>query len=116
MPWNRHDPPDPLEARRRELAEQERQLAQQRQRLSDELRGSGQAPPAKPVEPPIWRLEDDSRHARAADPTPARKRHLARQRQRDMALFFIFIVVLLIVLAIVFIVAYVHNTTPVNGA
>ena len=113
MPWNRTDPPDPLEARRRQLAEQERLLAQQRQRLHDELRGSGEE--AKPAEPPVWRLEDDSRLERAADPTPARKRHLARQRQRDMVLFFLFIAVLIIVLAIVFMVAYVHNTAPVNG-
>jgi hypothetical protein len=115
MPWKRNDPPDPLEARRRQLAEQERLLAEQRQRLHNELRGSGEE--AKPAEPPVWRLEDDdSRHERPADPTPARKRHLARQRQRDMVLFFVFILVLIIVLAIVFIIAYVHNTTPATGA
>ena len=114
MPWNRNDPPDPLEARRRQLEEQARQLAEQRQRLHDELRGSGEA--EKPAEPPVWRLEDDGSRERAADPTPARKRHLARQRQRDMVLFFVFIAVLIIVLAIVFFVAYVHNTAPVNGA
>ncbi len=114
MPWNRNDPPDPLEARRRQLAEQERLLAEQRQRLHDELRGSGED--AKPAEPPVWRMEDDNRHERAADPTPARKRHLGRQRQRDMVLFFIFILVLIIVLAVVFLIAYVHNTTPATGA
>jgi hypothetical protein len=113
MPWNRNDPPDPLEARRRQLAEQERRLAEERQRLHDELHGSGEE--AKPAEPPLWRMEDDSGNERAADPTPARKRHLARQRQRDMVLFFLFIAVLIIVFAIVLWVAYVHNTTPVNG-
>ena len=113
MPWNRNDPPDPLEARRRELAEQERLLAEQRQRLQDELHASGEK--AKSVEPPVWPMEDDHPHEHAADPTPARKRHLARQRQRDMVLFFLFIAVLIIVFAIVFWVAYVHNTTPVNG-
>jgi len=113
MPWNRNDPPDPLEARRRQLVEQERLLAEQRQRLHEELRESGEE--SKPVEPPVWRLEDDDQLERAADPTPARKRHLARQRQRDMVLFFLFITVLLVVLVIVFIVAYVHNTTAVSG-
>jgi hypothetical protein len=103
-----------LEARRRQLEEQQRQLAEQRQRLHDELHGS--TPAAKPAEPPVWRMEDDSLHARSADPTPARKRHLARQRQRDMAVFFLLIAVLLIVFFIVFIVAYIHNTTPANGA
>jgi hypothetical protein len=113
MPWNRTDPPDPLEARRRQLAEQERLLAEQRQRLHNELHGSGED--TKPVEPPVWRLEDDGEHERAADPTPARKRHLARQRRRDMVLFFLFILVLIIVLAVVFMIAYVHNTTPASG-
>jgi hypothetical protein len=116
MAWNRNDP-DPLEARRRQLAEAERQLAEQRRRLTEALHESGNpSAHVKPVEPPVWRLEEDIRPERAADPTPARKRNLARQRQRDMVLFFLFIGLLLIVLVVVLWVAYVHNTAPVSGA
>jgi hypothetical protein len=43
----------------------------------------------KPSEPPVWRMEDDVLHHRAVEPTPARKRNLGRQRQRDMIIFFI---------------------------
>jgi hypothetical protein len=116
MPWNRTDP-DPLQARRRQLAEQERLLAEQRRRLTEELLQSGEFSPtsAKPAEPPVWRMEEDGRHERAAEPAPARKRNLARQRQRDMILVFGLIILLLIVLAIGLWVAHVHNAAPVNG-
>jgi hypothetical protein len=111
MPWNRNDP-DPLEGRRRQLAEAERLLFEQRKKLKEELRQSGEPSPA---EPPVWRMEEDGRHERVTDPVPARKRNLARQRQRDMVLFFLFIGLLLIVLVVVLWV-YVHNTAPINGA
>ena len=114
MPWNRNDP-DPLEARRRQLAEQERHLAEQRKLLTEQLHQSGDPSAAglKPAEPPVWRMEDDGHHVRIVEPTP---RHLARQRQRDMVLFFIFIIVFLVVMSILLWVAYVHNTTPPTGA
>jgi hypothetical protein len=116
MPWNRNDP-DPLEARRRRLAEQERLLAEQRRQLINQLHQSGEsAANDKPVEPPVWRMEEDVLHQRIADPVPARKRNLARQRRRDMILVFGLIILFLIVLVIVLWVAYVHNTAPVNGA
>jgi hypothetical protein len=117
MPWNRNDP-DPLEARRRQLAEQERLLAEERKRLTEELQQSGQSPIAsvKPAEPPVWRREEDEPVPRVTDPIPPRKRNLARQRQRDMVLFFICIGLFLIVLVIVLWVAYAHNPAPVNGA
>ena len=117
MPWNRNDP-DPLEARRRQLAEQERLLSEQRKRLTEQLLQSGESSPAnvKPAEPPVWRMEEDGPHERVTDPTPARKRNLARQRQRDRILVFGLIILLLIVLVIVLWVAYVHNTAPINGA
>jgi hypothetical protein len=115
MAWNRNDP-DPLEARRRQLAEQERLLSEQRKRLTEELRQSGEPTPAKPAEPPVWRMEEDGRHERVTDPAPARKRNLARQRQRDMVLVFGLIILFLIVVGIVLWVAHVHNTTPINGA
>jgi hypothetical protein len=116
MSWNRNDP-DPLEARRRQLAEQERLLSEQRKRLTELLHQSGESGAhVKPAEPPVWRMEEDSPHQRATDPIPARKRNLARQRQRDMVLCLIFIVVLLVVLGIVLWVAHVHNTAPISGA
>jgi len=116
MLWNRNDP-DPLEARRRQLAEQERLVSEQRTRLIEQLQQSGESSPAniKPAEPPVWRKEEDGPHDRITEPTPARKRNLGRQRQRDMILFFVFIGLFLI-LVIVLWVAYVHNTAPVSGA
>jgi hypothetical protein len=115
MPWKRNDP-DPLEARRRQLAEQERLLSEQRKRLTEQLRQSGESPPAnvKRAEPPVWRMEEDGPLQRVTEAAPARKRNLARQRQRDMILFFVFIL-FLIVVVIVLCVAYVHTTAPTNG-
>jgi predicted nucleic acid-binding Zn ribbon protein len=46
---------------------------------------------------------------------PVRKRNLARQRQRDMLLFFIAVGVLLLVMGILIWVAYVRNTAPGTG-
>jgi hypothetical protein len=116
MPWNRNDP-DPLEQRRRQLAEQQKILTEQRRRLTEQLSPSHESSSAaaKPAEPLVWRNEDEGVHVRAAEPTPARKRNLARQRQRDMVLFFIFILVLIVVLGFVLWVAYVRNTAPVTG-
>lgn len=116
MPWNRNAP-DPLDAKRRQLAEQERALSEQMSRLTQQLHHSGELLPeeSKP-EPPVWRMEDDGSSQRAVEPTPARKRNLARQRQRDMILFFIFIAVFLIVAGIVLWLAYVHTTALTNGA
>jgi hypothetical protein len=113
MPWNRNDP-DPLEARRRLIAEQERLLAEQKKRLLDLLHNPAGVVGKKTAEPPVWRMEEDPAHARPSDPTPARRRHLARQRQRDMVVFFICTLFLLIVVAIVWF-AYYRNVTPVGG-
>jgi len=115
MPWNRNDP-DPLEARRRQLEEQERLLAEQRKRLTEELHQSVESSPShlKPAEPPVWRMEEDGQQEGVADAIPARKRNLARQRQRDMVLFFVFIGLFLVVMVIVLWV-YVHNAAPVHG-
>ena len=110
MPWNRTDP-DPLEIKRRKLQEQERLLAEQMSRLTQELHNSGEPLPEeiKPPEPPVWRLEDDAAHPRAVEPSPARRRNLARQRRQDMVLFFIFGAVLLVALALVLWHAYAHH-------
>jgi hypothetical protein len=117
MPRNRNDP-DPLEARRRQLAEQERLLSEQRRRLTEQLHPAGESPSAavQPVDPPVWRMEEDGPHPRLTDPTPARKRNLGRQRRRDMIFVFLLIVLLLIVVGIGLWIAYVHNTSPGNGA
>ena len=116
MPWPRNDS-DPLEARRRKLAEQERLLSEQMSRLTEELQHSGEPPPAeaKPVEPPVWRREEDGLFHRRVDPAPKNKAPLARQRQRDRMLVFIAIGVLLIVVMIVLWIAHVHNGAPNNG-
>jgi len=114
MPWPRKEP-DPLEARRRQLAEQQRHLSEQKKRLTERLNSIPSSAGARRIEPPVWRREEDGPNGRDAEPTPARRRNLARQRQRDMVLFFIFIIVLLIVLGVVIWVAYVRNTIPING-
>jgi hypothetical protein len=114
MPWSRNEP-DPLDARRRLLAEQERLLAEQKKRLREMLHQPDAITGKKIIEPPVWRMEEDHTRARSTEVTPARKRHLARQRQRDMVLFFIFIGVFLVVLVIV-LCAYYRNTAPAAGA
>jgi hypothetical protein len=114
MPWPRNDP-DPLEERRRQLAEKERLVAEQLSQLTRQMHLSGEPPPppaAKPVEPPVWRLEEEPRRV---DPMPVRRRHLARQTQRDMLVFFISLGVLLLVVTILLWVAYVHNNAPPIG-
>jgi hypothetical protein len=115
MPRKSNDS-DPFDARRRQLAEQERLVSEQRRRLTDQLHQSGEFSPdnIKRAEPPVWRLEEDGAPQRAAEPVSARKRHLARQRQSDMIFFFVLIGLLLIVCLVLWI-AYVHNTPPITG-
>ena len=110
-PWNRNAP-DPFKDKRRVLAEQERLLAERMSRLRQELERSGEplAEDLKPVEPPVWRMEEDTQSRRAAEPT------LARQRNRDMIWFFIILIVLVAILLIGLWVVYVHNSAPNNGA
>jgi hypothetical protein len=111
MPWKRDDP-DPLEARRRQLAEQVRALDEQRRKLAEEIQGSGVV---KRAEPLVWRNDDnDTPISRAAEPTPSRRRHLARQRQRDMIAAVGLIILFLIVVGLVVWIAYVHNIAPGN--
>ena len=97
MPWTRNEP-DPLKARKQQLAEQERQLAERMSRLNEELRNGGEPLAAgknKVPEPPIWRLEEETSR-RVPELASARRRNLARQRQRDMVVFFLCIVLLLV--------------------
>ncbi len=96
MPWSRNDP-DPLKAKRRQLAEQARLLAEKMSRLAYELQHGTQPPPAtKPAEPPVWRMEEDGTPRSGPEPAATRKRNLARQRRRDMFIFFLCMVLLLI--------------------
>jgi hypothetical protein len=106
---------DPLADRRRKLAEKERLLSEHRKKLTEQLNCTVAPAAFKRAEPPVWRMEEEHTRSRNSEPTPARKRHLARQRQRDMVLFFIFIVLLLVVLGAAIWVAYVRNTIPING-
>lgn len=104
------DEPDSLKAKRRQLAEQERILSERMSRLAQELRdGPDAAPSNKPVEPPVWRLEEETSARPAAEPILPRGRNLARQRQRDKILFFLFIALLLVVMCIFFWVYRTHS-------
>jgi len=114
MPWN-HNAPDPLEARRRQLAEQERLLSEQHRRLTEQLSAVPDAN-AKPVEPPVWRMEEDGSRPRVPEPAPARKRNLARQTQRDKFFVLFLILLFIIIVGIGLWVAHALNTAPANGA
>ncbi len=110
MPKKRDDS-NPLEAKRRLLEQQEKLLAQKRQALKAQLESGGApeaAAAAKADEPPVWRMEDEPSEF---DPEPARYRHLARQRRRDMIVFFACITVLLIVIAVLLWVVWGHTAT-----
>ena len=109
MAWNRNEP-DPLEARRRQLAELEKNLAEQRRRLLDQMQPSSE--PVARAEPLVWRNEDDAPPSRVADPTPARKKNLARQTRRDRIVACGLITLLLIILIIGLWIAHVQNIAP----
>ena len=117
MAWPRNEP-DPLEERRRQLEEQQRRLTQELSRLTSQIEEENAPPPVeeKPVEHPTWRREEDGLMHRAPEPTPARKRILARQRQRDMIIFFVFLIVLAAALGVVVYMIYVRNMGPINGS
>jgi ferric-dicitrate binding protein FerR (iron transport regulator) len=114
MPRNRDDS-SPLEAKRRQLEEQERLLAQKRRELKEQLESNGSPAAAKIDEPPVWRMEDEH-DERPLEPTPARRRHLARQRRRDRLIALACIALLLIVLVVLLWVAWVHNMSPASNA
>ena len=108
MPKNRDDS-SPLEAKRRLLEQQEKLLAQKRAQLKEQLESRGApAAAAKVDEPPVWRMEDEPHEY---DAEPARYRHLARQRRRDMVFFFACIAVLVVVIAVLLWVIYFHHAS-----
>jgi hypothetical protein len=117
MAWNRNDP-DPLEVRRRQLAELEKNLAEQRRRLIEQMEpnGTASAGQAARAEPLVWRNEDDGPPARTIEPTAARKRNLARQTRRDRIVAVGLILLLLLILVIGFWIAHAHTTSLPTGA
>jgi len=105
----RRDDSNPLEAKRRQLEQQERLLAQKRRELKDQLESGGETEAAAHMdEPPVWRMEDEPGEMEAE---PARYRHLARQRRRDMLIFFACIAVLLVVIAVLLWIILGHSST-----
>lgn len=115
MPWSRNDDPDPLEAKRRQLEEQQRLLDEQMLQLKRQLSGDELPEEVKPAEPPVWRMEDDHQPRRRVELASARKRDLARQRQRDMIIFFVCIIALLLAV-LIFMWVHSHVTTLNSGA
>ncbi|HEX4141554.1 MAG TPA: hypothetical protein VHY09_14490 [Candidatus Methylacidiphilales bacterium] len=115
MPKKRDDS-NPLDAKRRLLEQQEQLLAQKRAELKAQLESGGApqaAAAAKADEPPIWRIEDEPNDYEAE---PARFRHLARQRRRDMIVFFACIGVLLLVIAVLLWVLCIHTAAAPPGS
>jgi hypothetical protein len=110
----RRDDSNPLDAKRRQLEEQERALAQKRAELQAQLESGGTSPSATRVEePPVWRMEDEPQEHEFE---PAQYRHLARQRRRDMFIFFACIALLLVVIAVLLYVLYARAGTPPASA
>ncbi len=110
----RRDDSNPLDAKRRLLEEQERLLAQKRAELQARIETGGASPAvAHTDEPPVWRMEDEP-HEHELE--PLRYRHLARQRRRDMVIFFACIALLLVVIAVLLWVLYARAGTPPASA
>jgi hypothetical protein len=106
----RRDDFNPLDAKRRALEEQERLLAQKRADLKAQIDGGGTTSSAARIdEPPVWRMEDEPQEHELE---PAQYRHLARQRRRDMFIFFACIALLLVVIAVLLWVLYARAGTP----
>ena len=101
MPWSRSEP-DPIKARRRQLAEQEKLLAERMAQLNRELHSGATVPEEKKEpEPPVWRMEDETQRSVASEIAPAAPRVLARQRRRDKVIFFLCIAFLLALILVV---------------
>ncbi len=115
MPKKRDDS-NPLEAKRRQLEQQEKLLAQKRAQLKAQLESGGApetAAATKAEQPPVWRMEDEPNDF---DHVPVRYRHLARQRRRDMIVFFACIGLLLIVIVVLVWVIYIHTAAAPAGS
>lgn len=92
---------DPVEKRRRELADQQRRLTEQMSQLEAKLEAEQNPPPVEPTEPgpPVWKLEEEESFVRNEDPYEGtrNKRVLRAQRQRDFKLFLLLFVPLAII-------------------
>lgn len=99
----RGDSDDPVEKRRRELAEQQKLLSAQMNELEAKLEAEKNPPPPEPKEvgPPVWRLEEEESFVRDEETreAPRSKRVLRAQRQRDFLNFLKFFVPLALILA-----------------
>jgi len=113
MAWNRSEP-DPLEARRRQLAELEKNLAEQRRRLLEQMQpfSPTTSEPVARAEPLVWRNEDDAPLPRAPSRSSGTTRTTARQTRRDMLVAVSLIILLLIILGLGLWIAHVHNIAP----
>jgi hypothetical protein len=110
--------PDPLSGKRKLLAEQERLLAERMEQLNRRLANNGEEEtgPPKPVEPPVWRLEEDAPVRRSTEPSSMNRRVLARQRQRDMLIFFVMFVALVVLVVLVMALAHTHLSGTLPGS
>jgi t-SNARE complex subunit (syntaxin) len=104
--------PDPLQGRRKLLAEQERLLAERMTKLHQKLARNGEEEdpnvPSKPPEPPVWRLEEETPRAPRHEAPAMNKRVLNRQRRNDQILFCIMMVALVVVVLLVLALAHSH--------
>ena len=74
--------------------------------------GEEEVGPPRPVEPPVWRLEEDApRPRRTGEPAVVNR----RQRQRDMLIFFVMIAAFIVVLALVLTLAHTHLPGALPG-
>jgi hypothetical protein len=112
--------PDPLQGRRKLLAEQERLLAERMSKLHEKLARGGEEEdpndPPKPPEPPVWRLEDDVQRLPRNTAPAVNKRVLNRQRRNDQILLCIMMVALIVVVLLVLAIAHSHLPGAVAGS
>jgi len=107
--------PDPLRGKRLQLAERERLLVEQMSQLNEKLARGGEDAP-KPIEPPVWRLEEDAPvRSHNSEPTAAGRRVLARQRRNDKILFFVLVAALIVVIFLVVTLAHSHAQGSLPG-
>ncbi len=97
------EPDDPLEKRKRELADKEKTLSA---RLSHITQSIGKPNSQVSAEQPVWRVDPEDARLLEQDET-MRKAELRRKRAQDRALFF---VLLLVSVLLLYLLAWViHN-------
>jgi t-SNARE complex subunit (syntaxin) len=112
--------PDPLQGRRKLIAEQERLLAERMTKLHEKLARGGEEEdpnvPPKPPELPVWRLEEDVQRLPRHEAPAVNKRVLNRQRRNDQILFCIMMVALVVVVLLVLALAHSHLPGSIAGS